>query len=49
MIKIKVSYQDQKELDHFIKMINNDIAKVKLSKNDKGQFKKAYITMKDHF
>lgn len=48
MLKTKVSYQDKKELEQFLKANETNIDKVKLSKNDKGQFKKAYITMKQH-
>ena len=45
MLKIKVSYQDKKELDLFIKSIETNIDKIKLSSNNKEQYKKAYITM----
>ena len=43
MIKIKVSYQNKKELDKIIMLIGDNVEKVKLSKNNKGKFKKAYI------
>ena len=46
MIKIKVSYQDKKELDKIIMLIGDNVEKVKLSKNNKGKFKKAYIYLK---
>lgn len=46
MMKLKISYQDKEELDRFLLLINNKVDKLKLSKNNKGQFKKAYITIK---
>ena len=46
MIKIKVSYQNQEEVDKFLLMIGNNVKQIKLSKNDKGRFKKAYIILK---
>lgn len=46
MMKLKISYQDKEELDRFLLLIINKVDKLKLSKNDKGQFKKAYITIK---
>lgn len=49
MIKIKVSYQDQEELERLLSLLKDSTDKVKLSKNDKGQYKKAYITIKEHF
>lgn len=49
MIKIKVSYQDQGELEKLLSLLKNSTDKVKLSKNDKGQYKKAYIILKEHF
>jgi hypothetical protein len=47
MIKIKVSYENEQELKNFIQLIQKHTKKVKISKNDKGQYKKAYITMKE--
>lgn len=47
MIKIKVSYQDENELQWFLKLFDeNEIKKVKIPKNQEGQFKKAYIIFK---
>ena len=34
MIKIKVSYQNKKELDKIIMLIGDNVEKVKLSKNN---------------
>lgn len=48
MIKIKVSYESEEELKEFLSLIQDKASKIKLSKNNKGQYKKAYITMKDH-
>lgn len=47
MIKIKVSYENIQEFRDFMKLIKGNTEHVKLSKNDKGQYKKAYITMKE--
>ena len=46
MIKIRVSYQDSKELEKLLSLLGKNVDKMKLSKNSKGQFKKAYILMK---
>jgi len=48
MIKLKVSYENEEELKKFLALIQDKTSKIKLSKNTKGQYKKAYITMKDH-
>lgn len=48
MIKLKVSYENERELEQFLSLIQDNVLKVKLSMNDKGQFKKAYITMKEN-
>jgi len=48
MIKLKVSYENEEELKKFLSLIQKKIDKIKVSKNNKGQYKKAYITMKDH-
>lgn len=43
MIKIKVSYEDEKELKDFLNLIHSKIKKVKIMHNSKGKYKKAYI------
>ena len=48
MIKLKVSYENIQEFRDFMKLIEGKTEQVKLSKNNNGQYKKAYITMKDH-
>lgn len=48
MIKIKISYENDEELKKFLSLIQDKTDKIKLSKNVKGQYKKAYITIKDH-
>lgn len=48
MIKIKVSYQDKEELEHIINLIGQqNIKQFKLSKNNQGVYKKAYVVIKD--
>ena len=46
MVKIKVSYEERQELEKVIKLLSPVIVSYKISKNDKGQFKKAYIEIK---
>lgn len=48
MIKIKISYENEEELEKFLQLVKDKTAKVKISRNSNGQFKKAYIVMKDH-
>lgn len=47
MIKIKLSYENAQELHVVLKLLNPVIKSCKLSKNDKGKFKKAYIELKE--
>ena len=47
MIKIKVSYEKDEELNKFLLLIQDKTNKIKLSKNEKGRYKKAYIIMKE--
>lgn len=46
MIKIKVSYESEEELQKLVSLIQNEASKIKLSNNDKGRYKKAYIELK---
>lgn len=48
MLKIKVSYENKDELDYLIYLLGlSNIKLLKLANNQVGQFKKAYITMKE--
>ena len=47
MIKLKISYENEKELKQFLSLIKHQTKKVKLSKNEQGHYKKAYVTLKD--
>lgn len=46
MIKIKASFEKQQELDTVIKLLKPVLVLYKVSKSDKGRFKKAYIELK---
>lgn len=46
MIKLKVSYETEKELADFLKGIRNMVTKVKVSTEQKGRYKRAYIDLK---
>ena len=43
MVKVKVSYMDPAELEEVINLLKPRIARFKISKNEAGQYKKAYI------
>ena len=45
MVKIKISYERPQELGAVLKLLSLAIKSCKVSKNDKGKFKKAYIEM----
>lgn len=48
MIKLKVSYRDKEELEHIVKLLGTlNIKSLKKAKNQEGQFKKAYIIMRE--
>lgn len=48
MIKLKVSYRDKEELERIINLIGQqNIKQLKLSKNNQGVYKKAYVVIKD--
>lgn len=47
MIKIKVSYQYTDELKEVLKLLSPKVASYKVSKNNNGTFRKAYIELKD--
>ena len=45
-VKIKVSYEHPEELQKLLDRLRPDVERWKVAKNQKGQFKKAYIEMK---
>ncbi|WP_312353930.1 hypothetical protein [Aminipila sp.] len=45
MIKIKVSYSEEKELKEVMELLTAKISKVKKPKEDQGPYKKAYIEL----
>lgn len=47
MIKIKVSYESQQELDRVVKLLKPVLISYKVSKSQQGRYKKAYIDVKD--
>lgn len=47
MIKLTVSYEDEKELYIVLSRFKGKIKKVKRSNNNEGPYKKAYVTLKD--
>lgn len=46
-VKIKVSYESQKELLEVIKRLRPMVQSYKVSKSQQGQYKKAYIILKN--
>lgn len=47
MMKLKVSYERPEELQRLLDLLQPDIKTVRPAKNQKGQFKKAYIEIKE--
>lgn len=47
MIRLKVSYENEKELKNFLLFIKSITKGIKLANNDKGRFKKAYVDLKN--
>lgn len=45
-IKIKVSYQDPEELNGLLRILRPIIQSLSLAKEQKGKYKRAYITVK---
>lgn len=43
MIKLKVSYENEKEFADFLKGIRYNVGKIKVSTEQKGKYKRAYI------
>ena len=46
MIKIKVSFENERELLSLINRLKPNVLKYKVSKNEKGKYKKAYIELR---
>lgn len=47
MVKIKVSYERLEELKRILDRLRPDVKSWKVAKNQEGQFKKAYIEVKE--
>lgn len=47
MIKIKVSYEKQEELQQLIKKLGGTVNQVKIPKQYTGKYRKAYIALKE--
>lgn len=45
MIKIKVSYENKEQIEKVIELLHKHIHSFKISRNEKGQYKKAYIEL----
>lgn len=46
MVKIKVSYETQQELEWVLKKLKPDLLSYKVAKSNTGRFKKAYFDLK---
>ena len=47
MVKIKISYDTDKELAKVLELLQPFVKLCRKSKNDKGKFKKAYVELKE--
>ena len=47
MVKIKVSYERSEELQRIIAKLGKDVKRIKVPKDHAGQFRKAYIEIKE--
>lgn len=45
MVRIKISYERQEELQAVLKSIRGTPVRIKVPKQQKGRFKRAYITI----
>lgn len=45
-VRLKVSYNTGHELDEVMKLLSPALKSYKIAKNQKGQYKKAYISLK---
>lgn len=48
MVKIRISYENEKELSKVLKLLSPIAKSWTLAKNNAGRFKKAYIEMMDN-
>ena len=46
-VKIKVSYEDPEELQQVLQLLGSGVKFCKTAPNQKGQYKRAYVIMKD--
>jgi len=46
MVKIRVSYEHQRELQRVLEKLGDDVKKIKEPKQQEGKYKKAYIEIK---
>ena len=46
MVKVKVSYEQEKELQKVLKILSPAIKSYRVPKGSSGRFKKAYIELK---
>ncbi len=46
-VKIKISYTTKEELDKVLQMLSPVMKDYKISKNQEGQYKKAYVEIKE--
>lgn len=47
MVKIKVSYNSDQELEKVVKLLSPALESCKISRNKEGRYKKAYIFLKE--
>ena len=46
-VKIKVSYEDPEELQYVLQLLGSGVKFCKTAPDQKGQYKRAYVIMKD--
>lgn len=46
-VRLKVSYQTQEDLDLVLEILGDAVESCKVSKNQQGKYKKAYIWLKE--
>lgn len=49
MVKIRISYQEEKELEGIVRLLGDAVKRVKKSGNSDGKYKKAYIDVSEHY
>ena len=47
MVKIRISYQDAQELEQVLKILKPQIKSYKVSKQQDGAYKRAYVILKE--